>query len=206
MADWEKSCKSGCSEDNRENGKKQIMNNKSNGKSRMKTKPTAVVTLCFICSILFAQDDIGPTTIVKVGDRMPAFKTTSLAGKPLSSDELKGKVVLINFWATWCGPCNYELPLLQKNIYDRIKDTNFAMLCISRGEEADVVQKFITGKKFTFPVYLDGGSNTWNLFATKYIPRNFVIARDGKVKWAGTGFAEIEFNEMVKLIDAELKK
>jgi peroxiredoxin len=172
----------------------------------MKSKSPAIAVLFFCCSILFAQEDVGTTTLVKVRDPMPAFKTTSLSGKVLSSDELKGKVVLINFWATWCPPCRTELPLLQKNIYDRIKDSNFAVLCISRGEKADVVKKFISENKFTCPVYLDGGTNTYHLFATKYIPRNFVVGKDGKVKWAGTGFSQNEFDAMTKLIEGELKK
>jgi peroxiredoxin len=171
----------------------------------MKSKSMAMAALFFFRSLLFAQEDIGATTIAKVGGPMPSFKTTSLSGKSLSSDELKGKVVLINFWATWCGPCGAELPLLQKNIYDSIKDPSFAVLCISRGEKEDVVEKFISQHKYTFPVYVDGGSNTYNLFATKYIPRNFVVGKDGKVKWAGTGFVQDEFDKMIQLIQGELK-
>jgi peroxiredoxin len=171
----------------------------------MKSKLPVIAVLFFTCSILFAQEDVATSTIVKMGDPMPAFTAMSLSGKSLSSDELKGKVVLINFWATWCGPCKAELPLLQSNIYNAIKDSNFAVLCISRGEEADVVKKFIGEKQYTFPVYVDSGTNTYKLFATKYIPRSFVVGKDGKVKWAGTGFRKQEFDEMIKLIQAELK-
>jgi len=171
----------------------------------MKSKSQAIALLLFFCSILFAQENVGNSTIVKVGDRMPAFETLSLSGKLLSSNVLKGKVVLINFWATWCPPCRAELPLLQTSIYDRIKDPNFAVVCISRGEEKDVVKKFISENKYTFPVYLDGATNTYNLFATKYIPRSFVVGKDGKVKWASAGFRKTEFDEMIKLIEAELQ-
>jgi peroxiredoxin len=171
----------------------------------MKSRLPLIAVLFFTCSILFAQDDAATSTIVKLGDPMPAFTTTSLSNKALSSDELKGKVVLINFWATWCPPCRAELPLLQANIYDRIKDPNFAVVCISRGEEADVVKKFIGENKYTFPVYLDSATNTYKLFATRYIPRSFVVGKDGKVKWASVGFRKEEFGEMIRLIEAELK-
>ena len=171
----------------------------------MKSKLTLIVMLFFFCSILSAQYDLATTTIIKVGDVMPVFNTTSLSGNSFSSDVLKGKVVLINFWATWCPPCKAELPLLQKNIYDKIKDDNFTVLCISRSEKEDVVKKFIEQFKYTFPVYLDTKSKTYNLFASKYIPRNFVVGKDGKVKWASTGFKESGFNEMIKLIEKELK-
>ena len=172
----------------------------------MRSKLTAIVLLIFFSSLAYAQDDINSTTIKKVGDSLPAFTTTSLNGTPFSSEALKNKVVLINFWATWCPPCKAELPLLQKNIYNKIKDTNFTVLCISRGEKEDVVKKFIEQYKYTFPVYLDTDAKTYNLFASKYIPRNFVIGKDGKIKWASTGFVLKEFEKMINLIEEELKK
>lgn len=172
----------------------------------MKSKLTLMAMFFFFCSFLYSQNDIATTTLINVGEEMPAFNTTSLSGNSFSSDVLKGKVVLINFWATWCAPCKAEFPLLQKNIYDKIKNTNFAVLCISRGEKEDVVKKFIEQFKYSFPVYLDPDGKTYNLFASKYIPRNFVVGKDGKVKWASTGFKEAEFKEMIKLIENELKK
>ena len=171
----------------------------------MKSRLLLFTALFFFYSFLSAQNDQAISTLKNVGDPMPAFTTTSLSGNSFSSDELKGKVVLINFWATWCPPCRLELPLLQKNIYDRIKNNNFAVLCISRSEKEDTVKKFIGKFKYTFPVYTDPAGTTYNLFANKYIPRNFVIGKDGKVKWASTGFKEKEFNEMIKLIEEELK-
>jgi peroxiredoxin len=171
----------------------------------MKSNPVIVLILLFFSSITLAQDDLESSTILKVGNNLPAFTTQSLSGKTFSSDELKGKVVLINFWATWCPPCKAELPLLQKNIYDKIKDKNFAVLCISRGEKNDVVKKFVWENKYTFPVYLDQETMTYNLFASKYITRNFVIGKDGKVKLATVGFSKEEFDKMIKLIRTELK-
>lgn len=172
----------------------------------MRSKLTVIVLLVFFSSLTFAQDDIKSTTIKNVGDNIPAFTTTSLNGNSFSFEALKNKVVLINFWATWCPPCKAELPLLQKHIYDKIKDANFTVLCISRGEKEEVVKKFIEQYKYTFPVYLDTEAKTYNLFASKYIPRNFVIGKDGKIKWASTGFVQKEFEKMIKLIEEELKK
>ena len=171
----------------------------------MKSNTAIVLFLFFFSSVAFAQDDLESTTILKTGNSLPAFTTQSLSGKTFSSEMLKGKVVLINFWATWCPPCKAELPLLQKNIYDKIKDNNFAVLCISRGEKEDVVKKFIKQNKYTFPVFLDADTKTYNMFASKYIPRNFVIGKDGKVKLATVGFSQEEFDEMIVLIEKELK-
>jgi len=171
----------------------------------MKSNTSIILLLFLFSSITSAQNDLESTTILKVGNNLPAFTTQSLSGKTFSYDELKGKVVLINFWATWCPPCKAELPLLQKNIYDKIKDKNFAVLCISRGEKDDVVKKFIEQNKYTFPVYVDPQAKTYNLFASKYIPRNFVIGKDGKVKLATVGFNKEEFEGMIRLIEKELK-
>lgn len=172
----------------------------------MKTKFYIVSFLFFIAYTLNAQDDVASSTILNIGDKLPSFSVPSLNGETLSSNELKGKVVLINFWATWCPPCRAEFPLLQKDIYDAIKDNNFRVLAISRGEETDTVKNFIDKYKYTFPVYLDKEAKVYNLFANKYIPRNFVIGKDGKVKWVSTGFKKDEFYEMVNLIKRELKK
>lgn len=172
----------------------------------MKIKFSIITILFLIASGLFGQDDTAASTLLNVGDKLPYFYVPALTGESISSNELKGNVVLINFWATWCPPCRAEFPLLQKDVYDAIKDNNFRVMAISRGEESDTVKNFIDKYKYTFPVYLDEDAKVYNMFASKYIPRNFVIGKDGKVKWASTGFKKEEFNEMVNLIKKELKK
>lgn len=170
----------------------------------IKSNTAIILFLFFFSSITFAQDDLESTTLLKVGNNLPVFTTQSLSGKTFSSDELNGKVVLINFWATWCPPCKAELPLLQKNVYEKIKNKNFVVLVISRGEEPDTVKKFINKFNYTFPVYIDKDTKVYKLFASKYIPRNFVIGKEGKVKMATVGFKKEEFEKMIKLIEKEL--
>lgn len=153
---------------------------------------------------LFAQNDLETTTLLKVGDAMPSFTCKALTGGNLSSENLKGKVVLINFWATWCGPCKTEMPLIQKELFESINDKNFLIVTISRGEEAEVVKKFIDQFNYTFPIYLDKEAKVYNLFATKYIPRNFVVGKDGKIKFSSIGFSKEEFEKLVTTIKTEL--
>jgi peroxiredoxin len=180
------------------------MNKKSILEILMKTLKRLIIFFLF-CNILLAQDDISSSTVLKVGDQLPSFSVQLLQGKTITSTELKGKVVLINFWATWCPPCKAEMPLIQEDIYNAIHDSRFQVLAISRGEEKEIVKKFIEKTKYTFPIYLDSNKKVYELFATKYIPRNFVIGKDGKIKWLSTGFKQEEFNEMIKVIKQELQ-
>ena len=170
----------------------------------MKRKLFVVAFLFLTAGFSFAQADLKETTLLNIGDTLPEFTAKALAGADLSSADLKGKVALINFWATWCGPCKAEMPLMQKEIFEKIKDKNFVMAAISRGEETDLVKRFIELNKYTFPIYLDKATTVYKLFASKYIPRNFVIGKDGKVKWSSVGFRQEEFDEMVKIIKKEL--
>lgn len=164
------------------------------------------VVITLSASIIYSQDDAASSTLLNKGDKAPQFKVQSLSGGWLDSEHLKGKVTLINFWATWCPPCRAEFPLLQKEIYDTIKEKDFYILAISRGEETDTVKKFIDKNKYTFPIYVDKEAKVYNLFASKYIPRNFVIGKDGIIKWASIGFIKEEFYEMIKVIKEELNK
>ncbi|KAF0141667.1 MAG: Peroxiredoxin [Stygiobacter sp.] len=170
----------------------------------MKRKLFVAFFLFLTAGFSFAQDDSKETTLINVGDNLPEFTAKALAGSDISSADLKGKVALINFWATWCGPCKAEMPLMQKEIFEKIKDKNFVMAAISRGEETGLVKRFIELNKYTFPIYLDKETTVYKLFASKYIPRNFVIGKDGKVKWSSIGFRQEEFDEMIKVIKKEL--
>lgn len=172
----------------------------------MKIKNLFTIAFLLFSVSLFAQNDLKETTLLNVGDNLPAFTCKALNGKDLSSDDLKGKVVLINFWATWCPPCKAEMPLMQSELYERIKNDKFMIVAISRGEETDIVKKFIEKFNYTFPIYLDKEAKVYNLFASKYIPRNFVIGKDGKVKFTSVGFTKEEFKKLVTVIKAELEK
>ena len=106
------------------------------------------------------------------------FTLTDLQGKKWTLSELHGKVVLVNFWATWCPPCRKEMPDLQA-LYDQFRDQGLTILAIS-DEEAGKVRPFLAERKITYPVMLDGGS-VHKQFRVEGIPESFVYDRSGKL-------------------------
>ncbi len=107
------------------------------------------------------------------------FTLIDLQGKTWTLKELKGKVVLVNFWATWCPPCRKEMPDLN-TLYQRFKDQGFVILAVS-DEEADKVKPFIAERNISYPVMLDPGRKVNDLFQVQGIPKSFVYDRDGKL-------------------------
>jgi len=107
------------------------------------------------------------------------FTLTDLHGKSWTLSQLRGKVVLVNFWATWCPPCRKEMPDLEA-LYNRFKSHGLVILAIS-DEELGKVQPFIAERKITYPVMLDPGRKVNEMFQVEGIPKSFVYNREGKL-------------------------
>jgi thiol-disulfide isomerase/thioredoxin len=118
-----------------------------------------------------------------VGTQFPNFDVTDLQGKPLSVDGDKGKIVLIDFWATWCGPCVHELPNVVK-VYQKDHDKGFDIIGVSLDSDKEKLTSFIKENNVSWPQYFDGKG--WeNNVSTKYgiesIPATFLLDRNGKI-------------------------
>jgi len=107
------------------------------------------------------------------------FTLSDLQGKSWSLKSLQGKVVLVNFWATWCQPCRREMPDLDA-LYQRFKDQGFVILAIS-DEGAEKVKTFLAENKISYPILLDPGRKVNDLFRIGGIPKSFVYDRNGKL-------------------------
>ena len=144
------------------------------------------------------------TTLVKVGDPAPDFSVALFDGSHLTLSELRGKVVLLNFWATWCPPCRKELKRVQHDVIDRFAGRDFVFLPVSRGEERSAVEAFRRKTGYTFAMGLDPDQQVYDLYAENYIPRNFLIDRDGRIVALSVGYEEQEFDALLAKIEEAL--
>jgi peroxiredoxin len=148
-------------------------------------------------------NDVAATTIIHAGDVAPDFTAVMLDGSNVTLSALQGKPTLLIFWATWCPPCREELAHLQEGVIDVYGDA-ITVLPLSRGEKREVVEEYIAQMGYTFPVGLDEEQTIYKQYASNYIPRCFVIGRDGVVVYSGVGYDEAVAAEVKEAIDKAL--
>lgn len=146
---------------------------------------------------------------VKVGDIAPDFEMNLPSGEKVKLSSLRGKVVMLQFTASWCGVCRKEMPHIEKDIWQKHKNNpNFALYGIDREEPAETVLKFAKATGVTYPIGLDPKADIFATFAEREagITRNVIIDKEGRIVMLTRLFKIEEFNEMVSLIDSLLEK
>jgi len=128
------------------------------------------------------------------------FKAVCLDGSPLKIDSLKGKVIFLNLWATWCGPCRSEMPTIQ-SLHDKINNPNvvFVIMAIDPRESLEKIGGYIHSKNFTFPVYKLSGQPTEQLKVSS-IPTTFIISKEGKIIHVETGMTNFNTEQFKKFL------
>ena len=153
-----------------------------------------------LCMAVFVQ-----AQELKKGDAMPTFELDSKVYGKVKPADLKGKVVLVSLFATWCGPCQLELAEVQSTLWPKYKDNkNFTMLVIGREHTDEQLTKYNERKKFTFPLYPDPKREVFSKFAEKSIPRAYLFGKDGKLIYSSIGYTKEEFQHLLKAIEEAL--
>jgi len=144
---------------------------------------------------------------VKVGDQAPKIDLELLDGQFLTNHNLKGKVVVIQFTASWCSVCIKEMPHLEKDVWQRFKNDDFLLLGVDLKEELDVVESFIEETEVTYPFAIDKDGSFFESFTNQGagVTRNIVIDKTGKISFLTRLFDLKEFQEMIEHIDMLLK-
>jgi len=145
--------------------------------------------------------------IVKIGDMAPDFTMTTTTGETIQLSDLRGRVVMLQFTASWCVVCRREMPFIERDIWQKHKDNaNFALFGIDRDEPLETVKEFAKQTGITYPLALDPGADIFALYAERSagITRNVIVDRDGRIVVLTRLFDEEEFAAMCEKIDALL--
>jgi len=143
------------------------------------------LTAIVAASAAFAADSGGPA---------PAFTLTSLAGGQTTLSQYKGQVVLVNFWATWCGPCQQEMPLLDQ-MYKKYKPAGFTLIGVNVDKEEPAVKELLARKPVSFPVLLDPANQVSKAYHVDEMPSSVIIDRKGDIRYVHRGYRPGDEND-----------
>jgi len=141
-------------------------------------KNVMLVVLLMFSTLLGAKEVSGPA---------PDFTLASASGKNIKLSELRGEVVMVNFWASWCGPCREELPLLDE-LYQQYRDYGFTLLGINVDENRAAADKLLEQIPVSFPVLYDPASAVSELYEVDAMPSTILIDRDGNLRHLHRGY------------------
>lgn len=135
-----------------------------------------------------------------------AFTLKDLKGKKFPFDQYKGKVVFINLWATWCGPCKAEMPGIQ-NLYSKMKDDSvtFIMLSLDKDQALPKVEAYVQKNQYTFPIFMPSGYLAEQLQVPS-IPTTFIVSKKGKIVMKEVGTRNYDTKKMVEFLRKEAAK
>jgi peroxiredoxin len=147
-------------------------------------KQTAMA-LVLIAGTAFAGDAGGPA---------PSFTLAALTGQQAALSQYKGQVVMVNFWATWCGPCQQEMPLLDQ-MYKKYKPAGFTLIGVNVDKEAPAVKDLMARKPVSFPVLLDPANQVSKAYHVDEMPSSVLIDRKGEIRYIHRGCRPGDENE-----------
>jgi peroxiredoxin len=161
-------------------------------------------------SLNAAEDPFSAANILRIEEprSAPECALEDVQGKRVKLEDFRGKVVLLDFWATWCHHCKGELPSLVK-LYNEFKNSGFVVLAIDRREKKKIVQKYLEKKKLPFPVLLDTDGKVGNHYKVLALPDHFIIDRQGELigrALGGRDWASVETRNLIRFLVEQNKK
>jgi peroxiredoxin len=169
------------------------------GEVNMKTGILLVLALVTILALVITA--CSSPACPDIGNNAPDFTLPTADGGTASLNNYRGKMVVMNIWATWCPPCIEEMPLLQE-IHSERSGKGLVVLSIDKGESAAKVQNFLLSQPFTFPVLIDAESRVSALYCLpSLLPQTLIISRDGIIKARKIGALRNK-QEVVSLLDS----
>jgi len=167
-----------------------------------------VLIALLLCGTTFCSREADTGYIVKTGQTAPDFTLTTTEGKIFKLSENRGKVIMLQFTASWCGVCRKEMPHIENEIWQPLKGKDFVLVGIDRDEPMDVVRAFAKKMNISYPLAPDSAARVFSLYAKKEagITRNVIIDRDGKIVFLTRLYDEKEFNAMKDVINTLIEK
>ena len=161
----------------------------------------------FLISIIHPQEPDERGYIVKIGDPCPDFKLEFSDGSYTSVNELQGKVIMLQFTASWCSVCRKEMPHIEKEIWRVYKNLGLVVIGIDRDEPVKTVRQFAKETQISYPLALDPDADIFGLFSHKEsgVTRNVIINPEGKIVFLTRLFDPEEFEKMIQAIHSELE-
>jgi cytochrome c biogenesis protein CcmG/thiol:disulfide interchange protein DsbE len=159
----------------------------SGSKKKIAFLVVLVVLIILFIAGWFVMDRPTGNKVITSGDRAPEFRLKTIEGGSVSLADLRGKVVMVHFWATWCPPCVEEIPTLDK-LYRALGGKEFLLFAVSEDEGgAGAVASFMQQNKLNLPVLLDTGGDVARLYGTYKLPETYIIDRQGVVRYKAIG-------------------
>ncbi len=165
------------------------------------------IIILLIPVLVIAQENDNRGYIVEVGQQCPDFEIIMQDGSKTSLSDLKGKVIMLQFTASWCGVCRKEMPHIENEIWKVYKDKGLVLIGVDRGEPLETVKAFAKTMKISYPLALDEDQSAFRLFALPKagVTRNILIDRKGKIIFLTRLYNEDEFGKLKAKIASELE-
>lgn len=165
-------------------------------------KPNRLSIVTFVCAAALALSlTRTPAAALEAGQAAPDIQLKDLSGKPVSLSSFKGKVIVVDFWASWCGPCKQSMPFLEK-LSKTYKEKGLIVLGVNIDNDAKSAKKFLDEVKVSFTIVNDADKKVAKAYAPPTMPSSYIIDRDGKVRRVHAGFRTGDTKEL----ESEIQK